>query len=195
MRWPLKTNLKRDCDEKFSSTSSSLSSLTKKIQNIEEKVEGAKEAVFDNLDNLLEVTNKNSDQMKNDIQILSNEMNSSFGNFDNKFLTLKNNLIEGKDIFIQKISKIDEKLQKACNNLHENLNQMQIEETTTAEEEKTTTITTATTSSTTASLCEEGWVAYQNNMCYRLFSTKKSANEAEAHCKSLSAEVNHPLFY
>jgi len=74
------------------------------------------------------------------------------------------------------------------------------EETTTVQEEttkaevETTTIeektTTAVEETTTASLCEEGWISNQNDMCYKLISTKKSANDAEAHCKSLSAEAS-----
>merc|ERR1719228_3127178 len=74
------------------------------------------------------------------------------------------------------------------------------EETTTVQEEttkaevETTTIeektTTAVEETTTASLCEEGWISNQNDMCYKLISTKKSANEAEAHCKSLSSEAS-----
>ena len=71
-----------------------------------------------------------------------------------------------------------------------------VQETTKAEVETTTIeekTTTAVEETTTASLCEEGWISNQNDMCYKLISTKKSANDAEAHCKSLSAEVNHPF--
>merc|ERR1712227_82882 len=60
--------------------------------------------------------------------------------------------------------------------------QTEAPETTKAEVETTTIeekTTTAVEETTTASLCEEG-----------LISTKKSANDAEAHCKSLSAEAS-----
>merc|ERR1711973_589041 len=71
--------------------------------------------------------------------------------------------------------------------------QTEAPETTTVEEETTTIeeeTTTAVEETTTASLCEEGWMSNQNDMCYKLISTKKSANDAEAHCKSLSAEAS-----
>jgi len=65
-------------------------------------------------------------------------------------------------------------------------------ETTTVEEETTTVVeetTTVVEETTTASSCQDGWVSHQN-MCYRFISSRKTAEEANTYCKSLSSEAS-----
>jgi len=98
----INTNLERSFNEKFSSTNLGISSLTKMMQNIEEKVDAASDAVS--------LVGQN----------LSFEMNSSNTDFNNKL----SNLIEGNNAVIQKVSKIDnlENLQETQEKTFENVN-------------------------------------------------------------------------
>ena len=101
-------------DEKFSSTSLSISSLNKMIQTIEGKIEAG--------------NNRTLDEMENQFQSLSLKLNSSIADFNDKFSTLETNFIKGNNAVIQKVSKIDlEKLWEGQIESFENVTQLQNE--------------------------------------------------------------------
>ena len=125
----INTNLERSFDEKFSSTSLSISSLNKMIQTVEGKIEAASDVIFlvspklEKIENLLEGNNKTLDKLENNFQTLSLEMNSGITDLNDKLSTLETSLINGNNAVIQEVSKNDnlEKLQETQNKSFENV--------------------------------------------------------------------------
>ena len=134
-------NLRIDCNENFSTTSSSLTSLNKEILKIEEKMERTKDV---DLEELHEVSNKTVQHLQNHINSFSSEISSKFESSCTQGSKVENFCNENFSLTSSKIADLKNEIQKMNKNFN-NANEAFIQEPSLLEIASTTTTTTTTT--------------------------------------------------